>query len=110
MDYLNKEKKSNTLELLKKRTNWNQTINPIQETDSLKIPKKGLTHNSLLNKFNNIIDYKNIKLLLAFLTSYGKIRSQNKTKISNKKQRLIANAIKKSRALGLIPFTFQIIE
>jgi small subunit ribosomal protein S18 len=59
----------------------------------------------LLRKFNNIIDYKNIKLLKAFLTKYGKIKSRRKTRISIQKQRVVAKAIRKSRAFGLIPFT-----
>ena len=56
-------------------------------------------------KFNNIIDYKNLKLLKAFLTKYGKIRARRKTRISVQKQRLISKSIRKARAYGLIPFT-----
>jgi len=58
----------------------------------------------LLKKFKNIVDYKNIKLLKAFLTKYGKIRPRRKTRIPIQKQHKIAKAIRKSRALGLIPF------
>nr|YP_009545348.1 ribosomal protein S18 [Mallomonas splendens]AYO28502.1 ribosomal protein S18 [Mallomonas splendens] len=59
----------------------------------------------IIKKFKNIIDYKNIKLLKAFLTKFGKIRPRRKTRISIQKQHRIAKAIRKSRAFGLIPFT-----
>ena len=59
----------------------------------------------ILKKFNNVVDYKNIKLLKAFLTKYGKIRSRRKTRVSIQQQRAVAKAIRKSRAVGLIPFT-----
>ena len=55
--------------------------------------------------FKNRIDYKNVKLLKAFLNKYGKIRPRRKTRISVQKQHAIAHAIKKSRAFKLIPFT-----
>lgn len=62
----------------------------------------------VLKKFNNLIDYKNIKLLRAFLTKYGKIRARRKTRISVQKQHAIAKAIRKARALKLIPFTIDV--
>jgi len=71
--------------------------------NTLKI-KKSLQYLLLLKKFNNIIDYKNIKLLKAFLTKYGKIRARRKTRLPVQKQRAIAKAIRKSRSFGLIPF------
>jgi len=67
--------------------------------------KKSLQYLLILKKFNNVIDYKNIKLLKAFLTKYGKIRPRRKTKVSIQKQRAVAKAIRKSRAFGVIPFT-----
>ena len=51
------------------------------------------------------VDYKNIKLLKAFLTKYGKIRPRRKTRISIQKQHAVARAIRRSRSSGLIPFT-----
>jgi len=104
MNYWNKEKKSSGLITGKKRTNWNQSLKstkPIK--NNLKI-KKSLQYLLLLKKFNNIIDYKNIKLLKAFLTKYGKIRARRKTRLPVQKQRAVAKAIRKSRSVGLIPF------
>ena len=57
----------------------------------------------MLKKFKTI-DYKNIKLLKAFLTKYGKIRARRKTRVNIQQQRRIAKAIRKARAVGLIPF------
>jgi len=105
MSYWNKEKKLNVFSQVKKRTNWNQSLSPVKALKAEKKVKKTLQYLLLLRKFNNIIDYKNIKLLKAFLNKYGKIRSRRKTRISIKKQRAISKAIRKSRALGLIPFT-----
>lgn len=105
MSYWNKEKKAASFNGSKKRTNWNQSLPSVKTTiKPEKRIKKSLQYLLLLKKFNNLIDYKNIKLLKAFLTKYGKIRSRRKTRISVQKQRSIAKAIRKSRAFGLIPF------
>jgi ribosomal protein S18 len=104
MNYWNKEKKSTGLTFGKKRVNWNQSLKSTKlNKNTLKI-KKSLQYLLLLKKFNNIIDYKNIKLLKAFLTKYGKIRARRKTRLPVQKQRAIAKAIRKSRSFGLIPF------
>jgi ribosomal protein S18 len=104
MNYWNKDKKTRTLDTTKKRTNWNQSLKSTKVIKGPKKIKRSLQYLFLLKKFNNVIDYKNIKLLKAFLTKYGKIRSRRKTRISVKKQRAVAKAIRKSRAVGLIPF------
>ena len=104
MNYWNKDKKINNLNIGKKRTNWNQSLKSTKTNKNSKRIKKSLQYLLLLKKFNNIIDYKNIKLLKAFLTKYGKIRSRRKTRITVQKQRAVAKAIRKSRAFGLIPF------
>jgi len=88
----------------KKRTNWNQSLRYTSKPKKQKKLKKSLQYLLLLKKFNNLIDYKNIKLLKGFLNKYGKIRPRRKTRISLQKQHQIAKAIRKSRALGLIPF------
>lgn len=103
-NYWNKDKK-NTL-IKKKRINWNQSlkVNSAQSSKLIKV-KKSLQYILLLKKFNNIIDYKNIKLLKAFLTKYGKIRPRRKTRVTVQQQRSVAKSIRKARAYGLIPFT-----
>ena len=98
MSYWNKEKD-------KKRTNWNQSLRANSKTLRPKRIKKSLQYLLVLKKFNNVIDYKNVKLLKAFLTKYGKIRPRRKTKVSVQYQKAISKAIRKSRAFGIIPFT-----
>lgn len=102
----NKDKDKRNLGIKKKRINWSQSLNTksIESLKTLKI-KKSLQYILLLKKFSNLIDYKNIKLLTAFLTKYGKIRPRRKTRVSVQQQRNIAKAIRKARAFGLIPFT-----
>jgi len=50
------------------------------------------------------IDYKDIKLLQRFISERGKIVPSRITAVSAKKQRELAQAIKRSRFLGLLPY------
>ena len=106
----NKDKKSLVL-TKKKRINWNQSLKTPTLPSSSKLTKvkKSLQYVLLLKKFNNIINYKNIKLLKAFLTKYGKIRPRRKTRIGVQFQRKISKSIRKARAYGLIPFTCNVV-
>ena len=109
MNYWNKDKKTNNLNSGKKRTNWNQSLKSTKIVKNPKRIKKSLQYLLLLKKFNNIIDYKNIKLLKAFLTKYGKIRPRRKTRVTVQHQRLISKSIRKARALGIIPFVCDVV-
>nr|YP_009572797.1 ribosomal protein S18 [Melilotus albus]QBE89711.1 ribosomal protein S18 [Melilotus albus]UXL86221.1 ribosomal protein S18 [Melilotus albus] len=51
------------------------------------------------------IDYKNISLLLRFVSQRGKILSRRVNRLTLKQQRLITIAIKQARILSLLPFT-----
>lgn len=51
------------------------------------------------------IDYKNIRLLQRFLSERGKIMPSRITAVSARKQRELAQAIKRARYLALIPYT-----
>jgi ribosomal protein S18 len=106
MNYWNKDKKSANWQPKKKRINWNQSLKSVgtKSAKPTKI-KKSLQYLMLLKKFKNVIDFKNIKLLKAFLTKYGKIRPRRKTRVSVQYQRSVSKAIRKARAFGLIPFT-----
>ncbi len=55
---------------------------------------------------NNItyIDYKDTELLKKFLTPHGRIMSGKRTGVSAKNQRVLAQAVKRARFMGLLPF------
>ena len=54
------------------------------------------------------LDYKNIPYLIKYLTPQGKIQSRKRTGFSGQNQRLLANAIKRARIIGLLPFVGRI--
>ena len=54
-----------------------------------------------------VVDYKDIKLLLRFLTERGRMLPSRITNLSAKKQREIKKAIKRARILALLPFVNQ---
>ena len=55
---------------------------------------------------NNIkhIDYKDVTILKKFLNPNGKIMSHKRTGVTSKNQRELAQAVKRARFLGLLPF------
>lgn len=50
------------------------------------------------------IDYKDVRLLQGFVSERGKIVPSRITAVSGKKQRELAQAIKRARHLGLLPY------
>ena len=50
------------------------------------------------------IDYKDVKLLQRYISERGKIVPSRITAVSTKKQRELANAIKRARFMALIPY------
>lgn len=50
------------------------------------------------------IDYKDVENLKAFLDDHGKINSRRASGLNSRKQRELAQAIKRARFLGLLPF------
>ena len=56
---------------------------------------------------NQKIDYKDIDLLKLFVTEQGKILPRCATGVTVQQQRQIAKAIKRARALSLLPFVAQ---
>lgn len=53
------------------------------------------------------IDYKDVALLRRFLSTRGKILPSRITGVSAKYQRELATAIKRARALALLPYIAQ---
>ena len=50
------------------------------------------------------VDYKDVDLLKRFIYERGKILPRRVTGTSAKNQRKVANAIKRARIMGLLPF------
>ncbi len=50
------------------------------------------------------IDYKDMRLLSRYISERGKIVPSRITAVSGKKQRELAQAIKRARHIGLLPF------
>src|ERR1043165_9575207 len=53
------------------------------------------------------IDYKDVRLLSPFISERGKIVPSRITAVSAKKQRVLAQAIKRARFLGLLPYVIK---
>jgi small subunit ribosomal protein S18 len=50
------------------------------------------------------IDYKDVRLLQRYISERGKIVPSRISAVSQKKQRELAQAIKRARFLGLLPY------
>ncbi len=55
---------------------------------------------------NNIkyVDYKDLDLIKKFLNPHARIIGSKKTAVSARSQRQLAEAVKRSRFMGLIPY------
>lgn len=53
------------------------------------------------------IDYKDVRMLQRYMSEKGKIVPARITAVSSKKQRLLAQAIKRARVLALLPFAVE---
>ena len=55
---------------------------------------------------NNIkyIDYKDVELLKKFINPHARMLARSKTGVTAKNQRKLAEAIKRARIMGLLPF------
>ncbi len=51
------------------------------------------------------INYKNVDLLMRFITDRGKILPRRITGVSAKYQRVLAREIKRARQIALLPYT-----
>lgn len=51
------------------------------------------------------IDFKNTELMRRFVSPEGKILPGRRTGLSSKNQRKVTKAVKRARAIGLLPFT-----
>jgi small subunit ribosomal protein S18 len=65
---------------------------------------KGLKDAAEIKKALQIIDYKNVDLLLRFLTPQGKLFSRKRSGNSHAAQQRLKAAVKRARQLALIPY------
>lgn len=52
----------------------------------------------------SIVDYKDIDLLRRYVSDRGKILSRRQSNCCAKHQRLVAETVKRSRQIGLLPY------
>lgn len=50
------------------------------------------------------VDYKDVRVLTKFINPFGRILSRKRTHLNAKNQRKVANAIKRARFMGLMPY------
>lgn len=50
------------------------------------------------------IDYKDVETLRKFLNPHGRIQASRRSGVCAKHQRMLANAVKHARFMGLLPF------
>jgi len=63
--------------------------------------KRTIIHGDAVSK----VDYKDTTFLRKFVSSEFKIKPAKRSKVSDKDQRRIANAIKIARFMALMPYT-----
>lgn len=51
------------------------------------------------------VDYKNVDELRRLMTPNGKIYSRKRQGLTAREQRMVAQAIKRARYMGLLPYT-----
>jgi len=53
----------------------------------------------------SFVDYRDVETLRRLMTPNGKIQGRKRTGLSARDQRIVAQAIKRARYMGLLPFT-----
>lgn len=53
---------------------------------------------------NTRFDYKKTEAIKVFLNPHGRIYSRKKTMLDSRDQRALANAVKRARFMGLLPY------
>ena len=53
------------------------------------------------------IDYKDVSILEKFINAHGRIMARKRTGVSADSQRKLAQAIKRARFLGLLPYVIR---
>ena len=76
--------------------------NKNEKFQSFSRPKVQATRTTASGKV--IIDYKDTETLKKLISNNGKILARKRTSASAKEQRMLAQAIKRARFIGLLPY------
>jgi len=68
------------------------------------IKTRVIRRSSPIEKKAENIDYKNLELLVKCLSSQGQIISRRRSGLDAQHQRMLKQAIKRARHMGLLPF------
>lgn len=58
-----------------------------------------LTQNDIRN-----VDYKDVDLLRNFINPHGRVMDRQKSGLTAKQQRMVEEAVKRARFMGLLPY------
>ncbi len=50
------------------------------------------------------VDYKDVDLLKMFVNPHGRVMGRKKTGLTAKQQRMVEEAVKRARFMGLLPY------
>jgi len=50
------------------------------------------------------VDYKDVDLLRMFINPHGRVMGRKKTGLTAKQQRMVEEAVKRARFMGLLPY------
>ncbi len=91
---------------LQQQRKFRKSLKNSRKSIPVVIMKKGIggIWNNSQPSPRSTIDYKNTKLLIKFISPQGKILPRRATGLTAKQQRVMANAIKRARMSGLLPF------
>lgn len=59
-------------------------------------------------KPKDTIDYKQVDILISFLTEHGKIRGRRSTNLTLRQQRQLSKSVKRARYVRLIPLVLSL--
>lgn len=62
------------------------------------------TNNILTQNDIQYVDYKDVDLLKNFINPHGRVLSRNKSGLTAKQQRMVEEAIKRARFMGLLAY------
>ncbi len=64
-----------------------------------------MSHNDYFNTYGTKPDYKDVETLKKFLSPRGKILPRDKSGLTAKNQRAVAEQVKLARLMAMLPFT-----